>query len=73
MWLTNVILTVTVNVPDAVFPAASLAEQVTMVVPIGKVDPEAGAQVTERFPLTASTAVAMNVTTAPAALVATTF
>jgi hypothetical protein len=37
--------TVTLNVADAVFPAPSVAVQVTVVSSIGKVLPEAGAQV----------------------------
>ena len=36
--------TVTVNVRLAVLPEASVAEQVTVVVPTGNVDPEAGEQ-----------------------------
>ena len=36
--------TVTLNVADAVFPLLSVAVQVTVVSPIGKVPPEAGAQ-----------------------------
>ena len=38
--------TVTVNDPVATLPAASVAVQVTVVVPIGKVEPEAGTQTT---------------------------
>ena len=53
-----------------VLPAASVAEQVTVVVPIGKVEPEAGEQVGIIEPSTTSIADAVKVTTAPAALVA---
>jgi hypothetical protein len=62
--------TVTVKVPEAAFPAASVAVQVTVVVPIGNVDPEAGVQTTATGPSIASTAEAVNVAIAPAALVA---
>ena len=65
-------LTVTVNVLLAEFPAASLAVAVTVVVPSGKVEPEAGVLVVGRAPLTASMAEVEKVTTAPAALVAST-
>jgi hypothetical protein len=44
--------TVTLNVLLAVLPAASVAEQLTMVVPRGKVLPEAGEQLTATLPLT---------------------
>lgn len=57
--------TVTVKLPFAVLPFASDAEQLTVVVAIGKVLPEAGLQVTGRFPFTLSVAVAVNVATAP--------
>ena len=47
-------------------PAASPAVKVTVVVPNGKTDPDAGAAVTVRLPETASMAVGKaNVTTAP--------
>lgn len=52
------------------FPAASVAVQFTVVVPNGKVEPEAGVQVAETEPLTKSLAEAVKFTTAPAALVA---
>src|SRR5712691_275838 len=39
-------LTVTVKLPTEVLPAASFAEQLTVVVPIGNVLPEAGAHAT---------------------------
>jgi len=38
--------TVTVKADCPVLPTASVAEQVTVVAPNGKVDPDAGAQVT---------------------------
>jgi hypothetical protein len=63
-------VTVIVKVPLPVLPAASCAVQVTVVAAIGKVEPDAGLQVTGRGPLTTSVADAENVTTAPAALVA---
>jgi sulfopyruvate decarboxylase TPP-binding subunit len=63
-------LTVTVKLPLALFPAASAAEQVTVVVPIANVLPETGAQVTGTMPSIASSADAVKETTAPAALVA---
>ena len=64
--------TVTVKVLLPVLPAASVAEQVTVVVPIAKVEPDGGEQVVVRAPLTASKAEAAKVTTAPAELVAST-
>jgi hypothetical protein len=60
------------NDADAVLPALSVAEQVTVVVPDGNVEPEAGAQVTGTEPSTRSEAEAENVTTAPPGLVACT-
>ncbi len=62
--------TVTVKVADPVLPAVSVAEQVTVVVPSGKVLPDAGVQTGVIEPSTVSVAVAVNVTTAPAELVA---
>jgi hypothetical protein len=65
--------TLTVNPADAVLPRASLAVQVTGVVPTAKVEPEAGVQVTGTLPETRSVAVgAGQVTTAPLVLVAVT-
>src|SRR5579884_747327 len=64
--------TVTMKLPVAVLPAASVAEQLTAVVPKGKVLPEAGEQVTVGLAGFWSMAVAVNVTVAPAALVAST-
>ena len=63
-------LTVTVNEPVLVFPRVSAAEQLTVVVAIGNVEPEAGVHVTGREPSTRSVAVAVNETTLPAELVA---
>jgi hypothetical protein len=51
-------------------PAASTAEQLTVVVPRAKVEPDAGEQVTTGFVGFASLAVAVKVTIAPVALVA---
>ena len=63
--------TVTENVARPVLPAASVAEQVTLVVPIGNLEPEAGLQVTATLPLTASDAVGgVYVTVAPSGPVA---
>jgi hypothetical protein len=63
-------VTTTLNAADPLFPAASAAVQVTVVVPTGNVDPEAGAQVGVIAPDTASVAEAENVTTAPVGPVA---
>jgi hypothetical protein len=60
----------TMNEPVAVLPAPSFAIQVTVVVPSGKVVPEAGAQIGVILPLTVSLAVIAYVTIAPAELVA---
>jgi hypothetical protein len=65
-------LTVTVKLPFAVLPDESVAEQLTVVVPRGKVEPEAGVHVTVTAPSTSSVAVAVYVTTAPDELVAST-
>jgi hypothetical protein len=62
--------TVTVNEPVPVLPAASVAEQFTVVVPRANVDPDAFEQVTVGLVGFASLAVAVYVTTAPALLVA---
>jgi hypothetical protein len=58
-------LTVTLKLPFAVLPAPSVALQLTVVVPIGNVDPDEGEQLTATLPETASLADAENVTTAP--------
>jgi hypothetical protein len=62
--------TVTLNDADAVLPALSVAEQVTLVVSDGNVEPEAGVQVTGTEPSTRSEAEAENVATAPPGIVA---
>jgi len=49
---------VTLNEPVAVLPWASVAEQVTVVGPFGKNDPEAGRQLGVTGPSTRSVAVA---------------
>jgi hypothetical protein len=64
--------TVTVNELVPVFPAASAAVQVTLVVPRGNTDPEAGRQAAARLPATASVAPAGKLTVAPDAPVAST-
>ncbi len=53
-----------------VLPRESVAEHVTVVVPSAKVLPEAGTQVGVKFPSSVSVADALNIATAPAALVA---
>lgn len=62
--------TVTVEDDEPRLPAASVAVQVTVVVPNEKAEPEAGEQVVGKDPLTMSIAVAENVATAPAGPVA---
>ena len=62
--------TVTVKVLVAVLLCASVAVSVTVVVPSGKVLPEAGLAFTATLPSTRSVAVAVKFTAAPAALVA---
>jgi len=42
--VTGAVVTVTRKLPEAVFPAASVAEQLTVVVPTANVEPEAGEQ-----------------------------
>jgi hypothetical protein len=65
--------TVTVNDFEADGrPWLSVAVQATVVVVTGNVDPDAGVQVAESGPSCASFAVAVNVTTAPLAEVAST-
>ena len=63
-------LTMTLNVFTAVLPVKSFAVHDTVVVPTGKVEPEAGAQVTNGEPSTASVAVAKKGTTAELAAAA---
>ncbi len=60
------------NVPMATFPAASLAEQWTVVTPSGKTEPDGGVQTTGTGPSTLSIAVAVKVTVAPPGPVAST-
>src|SRR5215208_1885234 len=63
--------TMTLNEPSALFPDASVAVQLTVVVPNGNVEPEAGSHVTSTGPSTASLAdTPVYVTSAPSALVA---
>src|SRR5580765_3527465 len=57
--------TVTVSVADPVLLCASVDEHVTVVAPIGKIDPEACTHVVVVAPSTASSADAVNVATAP--------
>src|SRR5712692_662875 len=64
--------TTTVAEADPALPAASMAEQVMVVVPSGKVLPEAGAHVGVSEPDTASVAVAVKLTKAPLGPVAST-
>src|ERR1041385_7583127 len=56
---------------EPVLPLESVALQATCVVPIAKVEPDAGVHDPRIVPLTASVAVGANVTVAPAELVAT--
>jgi hypothetical protein len=64
--------TVTVNEAAPVLPRASVAVQVTVVVPSGNVNPLAGVQVTSTTPSTVSVADAVQVNAAPDGLVAST-
>jgi hypothetical protein len=64
--------TVTLKLPLALLFEPSSAEQLTVVVPNGKVLPEASAQLTATAPDTTSVADAEYVTAAPAGLVAAT-
>jgi hypothetical protein len=57
-------LTVTLNEQEPVFPALSVAEQFTVVVPRLKVEPDAGVQVGLMVPSQLSVAVTVNVTVA---------
>lgn len=68
-------MTVTVNEQFAVFPLASVAMAVTVVVPIGNVDPDGGAT-TSATPGQLSAAITVKLTTAehwPAALLTVMF
>ncbi len=60
----SVSLTVTVNEQLPVFDDESVAMQVTVVTPLGKVEPDAGAQTGVRLPSQLSAAVAVKLTTA---------
>src|SRR5262245_13022415 len=66
----DVSTTVTLKLPEAVLPAVSVAEQLTVVAPRANVLPEDGAHVTVGLRGSVSVALAVKVTTAPAALVA---
>src|SRR5438270_10333378 len=57
--------TVTRKLPAVVWFELLVAEQLTVVVPTGKVEPLAGEQVTGSVPSTTSVAVATKVTAAP--------
>jgi hypothetical protein len=58
-------VTVTVNVADALLPAASRAVHVTVVAPVANTLPEAGEHAVASLPSTLSLALALNVTVAP--------
>ena len=64
--------TVTWKLPFTLFPRLSLAEQLTVVLPSGKMEPEAGEHSTETGPSTRSRAVALKVALAPFEPVAST-
>jgi len=64
--------TVTVNDADASMPRLLVAVQVTVVVVIANVEPEAGVHTGSSGPSVGSVAVATNVTAAPPGLVAST-
>ena len=55
------LVTVTVNEPLAVRPPLSVTVQLTVVVPIGKVDPDSGLQTAAIGPCSASLPLALNV------------
>ena len=61
-------VTIIVRVPVPVFPAASVAVQVTVVVPTEKLEPEDGEQVGPEVTPTLSVAVTVNVTVLPSEL-----
>src|SRR5688572_14988100 len=52
------------------FPRVSVAEQLTVVAPIGNIEPDVEEHATGRTPSTSSNALAVNVATAPAGFVA---
>lgn len=64
--------TVTVKLPEATFPAASAAEQLTTVTPSGKTLPDVRVHVGVTAPPTMSRAVAVKVTALPCGPVAST-
>jgi hypothetical protein len=64
--------TFTLNEAEPVRPALSVAEQDTVVEPSANVEPDEGIQVGVKEPDTTSDAEAVNLTTAPLALVALT-
>ena len=64
------LFTVTVNEPFAVRPPLSVTVQLTVVVPIGNVEPDGGTHTAAIEPSCGSLPFAVNVTTAPSALVA---
>jgi hypothetical protein len=66
----GVSVTVIVKLAVPVLVCSSVAEQFTVVVPSGNVEPDAGVQVTGSVPSTTSVALAVNVTAAPLGLVA---
>src|SRR3989442_13547188 len=57
--------TVIVNIAEPVFPCASVAVQLTTMLPIVNRDPDVGEQEGKRAPSTRTEALAENVTTAP--------
>jgi hypothetical protein len=63
-------VTRTLKLEDAVLPWRSAVEQATVVAPSGNTLPDEGAHTTGRVPSTRSMADAVNVTTAPSAVVA---
>jgi hypothetical protein len=62
--------TVTVKLPLAGLPAVSVAEQLTVTVPMEKIEPEAGKQLAGSVPETRSVALAAKVMERPAEEVA---
>src|SRR2546422_989019 len=64
--------TVTVKLAEFEFPEESVAVHMTVVVPRGNVEPDAGLHVGVIVPSTSSVAVAVSVTTAPLGPVAST-
>ena len=57
-------LTLTVNEQEALLPDASIAVQVTVVVPLAKVEPDGGVQTGTSAPSQSSLAVELKATTA---------